>query len=94
MFLITPTIMHDSLIAKVGDEANDFAEAVRVGARESLLPFSREAMSSSHNYEQAIDALAKGDTEKALYHTENSLRINKNQPEMIRLREQLDKAKP
>jgi type IV pilus assembly protein PilQ len=93
MFLITPTIMHDSLIAKVGDEANDFAEAVRVGARESLLPFSREAMSSSHN-QQAIDALAKGDTEKALYHTENSLRINKNQPEMIRLREQLDKAKP
>lgn len=93
MFLITPTIMHDSLIAKIGDEATEFAESVRVGARESLLPFSREAMSSSHN-QQAIEALAKGDTEKALYHTENSLRINKNQPEMVRLREQLDKSKP
>ncbi len=93
MFLITPTIVHDSLIARTGDEANAFAEAVRVGARESLLPFSREKMSSSHN-QQAIEALANGDTEKALYHTENSLRINGNQPEMIRLREQLDKKQP
>ncbi|MBL9120655.1 MAG: hypothetical protein JNL80_12160 [Phycisphaerae bacterium] len=93
IFLITPTIMHDSLIDKQGHEANEFAEAVRVGARESLLPFSREAMSSSHN-QQAFEALAKGDTAKALYHTENSLRINKNQPEMMRLREQLDKTKP
>lgn len=93
IFLITPTIVHDSLIAKQGSEATEFAEAVRVGARESLLPFSREAMSSSHN-QQAFEALAKGDTAKALYHTENSLRINKNQPEMMRLREQLDKTKP
>jgi type IV pilus assembly protein PilQ len=93
MFLITPTIVHDSLIARTGDEGNAFAEAVRVGAREGLLPFSREKMSSSHN-QQAIEALANGDTEKALYHTENSLRINSNQPEMIRLREQLDKKQP
>lgn len=93
IFLITPTIMHESLIAKQGEEANQFAEAVRVGAREGLLPFSREAMSSSHN-QQAFEALAKGDTDKALYHTERSLRMNKNQPEMVRLREQLDKTKP
>lgn len=93
IFLITPTIMNDAIAASWSEAGNEFAEAVRVGAREGLLPFSREAMSANRNRE-ALDALAAGDRELALYHAENSLRINHNQPEMILLRKELDASKP
>jgi type IV pilus assembly protein PilQ len=93
IFLITPTILKDSVITKMGEDGIDFAESVRIGAREGLLPWSREALSDNHNRD-ALEAMAKGDTEKALYHTESSLRINKNQPEMQRLRSELDQTKP
>lgn len=93
IFLVTPTIMNDTIAAAWSEAGNEFAEAVRVGAREGLLPFSREAMSANLNRE-ALDALNRGDSELALYYTENSLRINKNQPEMVILRHELDRTKP
>ncbi len=93
IFLITPNIVKEALASAMGKEAQAFAEAVRVGAREGVLFFSREALSANQN-QDAMEALAKGDTELALYHTENSLRINHNQPEMILLRSELDKSRP
>ena len=36
-----------------------------------------------------FDAIAKGDKKLALHHVENSLRLSANQPEIIRLREEL-----
>ena len=89
IFLVTPTIMKDAVIAKWADEAEGFADAARIGAREGLLPFSREKMSVAQN-QLALDALSSGDRERALYHVNNSLSINWDQPEMIRLRGQLD----
>ena len=62
--------------------------AARIGAREGLLPWSRDTLTTSHN-QQALDALAAGDRDLALFHTEASLRLWAQQPEMIRLREEL-----
>jgi len=89
IFLVTPTIMKDDVIAKWAGEAEGFAESARIGAREGLLPFSREKMSVAQN-QLALDALSAGDRERALYHVHTSLSMNFNQPEMIRLRGELD----
>jgi len=88
MFLITPTIVHDKLVEAWSREAEEFVDAVRVGSRAGLLPFSRELMSSNHN-QDAFAAFEAGDHEAAMFHINNSLRLNPNQPEIIRLREQI-----
>jgi len=88
IFLITPTIVKDDIAKIWSEDAEEFAKAVRIGAREGLLPWSRETLTTAQN-QQALEALAKGDREMALHHTENSLRLSHNQPEMIRLREEL-----
>jgi type IV pilus assembly protein PilQ len=88
IFLVTPTIVKDQLAKVWADEATDFLSAVRIGSREGLLPWSRESLTTSQN-QKAFDALAKGDAALALHHVENSLRLSANQPEIIRLREEL-----
>ena len=88
IFLITPTIVKDQIAKVWADEAKDFAAAVQIGSREGLLPWSRDRLTAAQN-QKALDAMAKGDTKLALHHVENSLRLSHNQPEMIRLREEL-----
>jgi hypothetical protein len=88
IFLVTPTIVKDDIAKVWSDEAEQFASAVRIGSREGLLPWSRETLTTAQN-QQALDALSKGDTELALFHTDNSLRLSHNQPEMVRMREEL-----
>jgi type IV pilus assembly protein PilQ len=88
IFLVTPTIVKDQLAKVWANEASDFVSAVRIGSREGLLPWSRESLTTSQN-QKAFDALAKGDTALALHHVENSLRLAANQPEIVRLREEL-----
>jgi type IV pilus assembly protein PilQ len=88
MFLITPTIVHDHLVDAWSKEAEQFVDAVRVGARAGLLPFSREIMTGNQNHD-AYAAFQAGDYETAMFHINNSLRINPNQPEMQKLRNQI-----
>lgn len=88
IFLITPSIVKDQLAAKVGLEALKLIEDVRVGAREGLLPFSRSKITADYNRD-AVEAWSKGDTEKALYYVNNSLRADPSQAEMIRLRDEI-----
>ena len=88
IFLVTPTIVKDDIAKVWSNEAEQFASAVRIGSREGLLPWSRETLTTAQN-QQALDALSKGDTELALFHTDNSLRLSHNQPEMVRMREEL-----
>jgi len=88
IFLITPTIMKDELARIWSDEAREFERAVRIGSREGLLPWSRDTLTTEQN-QAAIDAMAAGDSELALHHVENSLRLMPEQPEIIRLREML-----
>lgn len=88
MFLITPTIVHDQLVDAWGKEAEQFVDAVRVGARSGLLPFSRELMTGNQNHD-AFAAFQAGDYETAMFHINSSLRINPNQPEIQKLRNQI-----
>ena len=88
IFLVTPTIVKDEIAKVWSDEATEFEHAVRIGTREGLLPWSRDTLTTASN-QKAMDALAKGDRDLALFHCENSLRLSHNQPEMIRLREEL-----
>jgi len=88
IFLVTPTIVKDTIAKVWSDEAREFEAAARIGAREGLLPWSRDTLTTSHN-QQALDALAAGDRDLALFHVEASLRLWSQQPEMIRLREDL-----
>lgn len=91
IFLITPTIMNDRLADAWAREAEEFVDAVKVGARAGLLPFSRELISGNHNQE-AFKAFEAGDTERAMFHINASLRINPNQPEIIRLRSEVQRS--
>ena len=88
IFLVTPTIVKDEIAKVWSEEATEFEHAVRIGTREGLLPWSRDTLTTAQN-QKAMDALAKGDRDLALFHCENSLRLSHNQPEMIRLREEL-----
>jgi len=88
IFLVTPTIVKEDVAKVWAEEAEQYASAVRIGAREGLLPWSRETLTTAQN-QKALDALAKGDRELALFHAENSLRLAHNQPEIVRLREDL-----
>ena len=88
MFLITPTIVHDQLVDAWSKQAEEFVDAVRVGARAGLLPFSRELMTGNQNHD-AYAAFQAGDHDTAMFHINNSLRINPNQPEIQKLRNQI-----
>jgi len=88
IFLITPTIVKDQIAKVWADEAEEFAAAVQIGTREGLLPWSRDRLTAAQN-QKALDALSKGDKKLALHHVENSLRLSHNQPEIVRLREEL-----
>jgi type IV pilus assembly protein PilQ len=88
IFLITPTITHDEHLTAQGDAAMAMAELARIGARNGLLPFSREKMTAAYN-NHAMDAATAGDTDLALFHIHNSLRLNASQPELLALRQRL-----
>jgi type IV pilus assembly protein PilQ len=88
IFLITPSIVKDQLVWDLGNEMSARVEAVQVGARAGLLPFSRDKMTGNYNND-AMEAFRAGNTKRALYFIGNSLRLNPNQPEMIALREQI-----
>lgn len=88
IFLVTPTIVKDEIAKVWSDEAHEFEHAVRIGAREGLLPWSRDTLTTAQN-QKAFEAMGKGDRDLALFHCENSLRLSHNQPEMVRFREDL-----
>lgn len=93
IFLITPTVVKDDLLWRAGQQALDQAEIARVGTRAGLLPWSQESMTSNHN-QDAAEALAAGDEQKALHHINSSLQLNPNQPEMIQLRDEVKNQSP
>lgn len=92
MFLITPSIVHDDILWELGEEAMAYSDRAQVGARQGLLPFSRDKQTSNHN-SRALEAFNRGDVDKALYYINNSLRLNPTQPEMLKFRERVVGAK-
>ena len=88
IFLITPTIVTDTLIAGASDRALGDIERTRAGMRQGLLPWSREKMTDQANVE--AEQLARdGKYEEALHKVKGSLSLNPNQPEAYRLREKI-----
>jgi hypothetical protein len=88
IFLITPSIVHDNVLWEIGNDALAGMDAVRVGARAGLLLFSRSKVTDNYNT-RAMDAFREGDLDMAKHWTNQSLGVNKNQPQMIILREEL-----
>lgn len=86
IFLLTPTIIPDEQLWEAGKDSLEIVQAVRIGARAGLLPFSHDQITANYNRD-ALDAYREGDLDKALYWSNLSLRSTKVQPEMIRLRE-------
>jgi hypothetical protein len=88
IFLITPTIVNDAVLAADGKKGAQAADYALLAAREGLLPWSRERQTAKLNVEAATLA-REGDTEKALWKLRRSLELNPDQPDAVRLRERL-----
>ncbi len=88
IFLITPTIVNDAVLANAGKKGAQAADDAMLAAREGLLPWSRERQTAKLNVEAAKLA-REGDTEKALWKLRRSLELNPDQPDAVRLRQEL-----
>ncbi|MCW5775792.1 MAG: hypothetical protein KIS87_05025 [Phycisphaeraceae bacterium] len=88
IFMITPSIVSDDVLIKAGSEGLEVARRARAGAREGLLPWSREKQASKLLVD--ADRLAsEGKTEEALHRVRRSLELFPNQPDAIEMREKL-----
>jgi len=88
IFLITPTIVTDSLIVDSAERVGANMERLRAGNRQGLLPWSRDRMTGALNVD--AEKLARdGKHEEALNKIQRSLSLNSHQPEAFRLRERI-----
>jgi|TARA_B100001059_G_scaffold235364_1_gene280727 type IV pilus assembly protein PilQ len=92
IFLVTPSIIADERLWEMGQDGLEILDAVRLGARAGLLPFSRDQITADYNRD-AIEAFRKGELDLALYYANNSLRTSSKQPEMARMRDTLSSNK-
>lgn len=88
IFLVTPTIMKDKALYAAGDRALDSVELVKLGARESLLPFSRSKMTAGH-IREAVKHMEAGDDRRALWSANMALGLDDTSYEARRLKEQI-----
>lgn len=88
VFLIKPTIVNDKVLLDQADRALAMVERVRVGARNGLLPWSREKLTAMYNLE-AERLFRNGEYSRALHKVQRSLNLNPNQADAIQLRERL-----
>jgi len=88
IFMLTPRIVQDEELYKLGEDSLEVVDAVRLGVRSGLLPWSRDQVTANYNRD-ALEAYQNGDLDRALFYANASLRQNQVQPEMHRLREQM-----
>lgn len=92
IFMIKPTVVHDRVMAEQGDRAVAYAESVRTGTRQGLLPFSRERQTAQLNLE-AERLAAEGKTDEAMWKLRRSIELNPMQPDAIRMKERLQNGR-
>lgn len=92
IFMIKPTVVRDKVMAEQGDRALAYAERVRTGSRQGLLPFSRERQTAQLNLE-AERLAAEGKTDEAMWKLRRSIELNPMQPDAIRMKEQVQNAR-
>lgn len=88
IFLITPSIINDTILAETGDMGNQYLEHARYGARKGLLPWSRERRVG----QLLIDARELADNGKiqdALSKVDRALRLMPMSPDARALRSEL-----
>ena len=88
IFLIKTSVMESSQLALMGNEAERTVLNNRIGAREGLLPWSTDKMVSSHLL-KAKKALAAGDRDKALWHTDLALHLSPTSADALALKQQI-----
>lgn len=88
IFLITPSIINDRILAAQGEEAEETIRKTRAGAREGTMFFNRDRMASQQLIE-AEEAARGGNTDKALYHVNRALALNPHLTDAITMRERL-----
>ncbi len=88
IFLVTPTIVSDTVLLDQGERAAVSIDRVRTGTRQGLLPWSREKITSALNVE-AEELARNGDNESALWKLNRSLSLNPRQTEAQTLREKI-----
>ncbi len=88
IFLVTPTILNDSTVTESGNRAGEYVNTITAGARQGVLFFSRERLTTNLNLE--ADRMAReGNSEGALNKIERSLTLSPVQPELMQLRERI-----
>lgn len=92
IFLITPTILNDTLMADSGARGADYVDHITAGGREGMLFFSRDKLTNNLNVD-AERYLADGKTKEALHAIDRSLALNPRQPELIAKREKITNEK-
>ncbi|MFO0832647.1 MAG: hypothetical protein U0637_12500 [Phycisphaerales bacterium] len=92
IFLITPTILNDTLMADSGKRGMEYVDHITAGGREGMLFFSRDKMTNNLNVD-AERYLAAGKTQEALHAIDRSLALNPRQPELIAKREKITNEK-
>jgi len=75
IFMVTPTVIKEDIMTKEADKLDGYIETVRFGAREGLLPWSREKMTVGH-LRDAMKLEAKGDRPSALWHVNMALSMD------------------
>ncbi len=88
IFLITPTIINDTVLADNGDMGNQYIEHARYGARKGLLPWSRERRVGQLLI-SARQLADNGQVQDALDKVDRALRLMPVSPDARALRTEL-----
>lgn len=90
IFMITPTVVDDKVLTLEGERAKDFVEHARVGAREGLLPFSRDRQVGKLLIE-AEELIRAGDDRRAMLKLQRALALSPHSSDAIAMRERLSR---
>ncbi|USN98798.1 MAG: hypothetical protein H6810_11650 [Phycisphaeraceae bacterium] len=88
IFLLTPSVVDDQILTLEGERGTDYIEHARVGAREGLLPWSRERQVGK----LLIDAekqISEGNDKRALLTVERALALSPHSADALKLRARL-----
>ena len=88
IFLVTPSIVADRALAAQGEHAKAVEDDLRTGVKNSLIPWSREKRTSQFNM-QAEQKAREGDFNMALWLINQSLKLNPQNSDALRLRERI-----
>lgn len=91
IFMITPSIVNDTMLTESGRRADEYAESTVVGAREGTLIWARDRR-VSRLLQEAQDAIAQGDRERALMKVRWAIRMHPQNASARRLLDQLGNA--